>query len=952
MLIGAQAGTIYGGAENISRDIRSDMFDVSTSAGDCMSVAMESSRQGLPARRWVMPSTDQAIPAELVAAADNSELVARLLFNRGMTTPALVDTFLHAEKWPVTSPMAFNDAPRAVARINQAIEKNEHITVYGDYDVDGITSASVMLTVLRELGARVDFYIPNRASEGYGLNLKAVSVLASKHRTKLIITCDCGISNFAEINFAKSLGVDCIILDHHALPDMAPPAVAIIHPKHLPEDHPLFDLSGVGVAYKLAEALLLEHKKPEQVDSLLDLVTLGLIADMVPLVRENRYLVQMGMPKLINSPRPGIKALLELSGHRAGTDLVGFGLAPRLNAAGRLSDATTAVELLTTNDEARAQEIAKSLESENARRQELCEQVFFEADRQVQTTCNLAVDRAIAIYSKGWHHGVVGIVATRLVEKYSVPVFIAEWDESENAIKGSARGVSAIDLHQVLKLNEQLATRWGGHKAAAGFTVDIDKADLFCRSVVDTCTRLLQGQPRKPILDVDVVLEPRAVQDTLPRTLACLAPHGIGNRKPVFVTRGLQCVSTRVLGKEGKHHRIVVAGGAQEFECVLWNSKGRIPQIGDEVDIAFHPEINSYNNVDRLQLVLSDWRDAAYKDEDEELDLEPPPQPEMVVSVVAAQSTQNVVVETSTSTAASIETNATAVEAMAELEGADMEIAIEGGEAPAEPVAPRNVPVASSEPLATIGQPASPRFASRPISWKDLRDHCDQQSLLDGAIRKLGDKVALFAETNEKPRNHTFVGRCDVTEQTHLLLWQYPPSIQVFRALVRKSAVQNVYLLGALATESPDATTVLRKLFALVKYAVNHKEGQADPDRLAAALAVDKMTIALALTILKKIHVIDWFAEDGTLFVDLLEQPAGNPEDLPEFRQLSSGLTQIAEFRRWCAQSPLSEIQLAVVPNALELHAPAATTPPAASSAIKVESEDERANAAGLSGKS
>lgn len=896
-----------------------------------MSIAMESSRRGLPSRHWVMP-TDEQPTAELIAAADNSALLARLLLNRGVRTAVEAEAYLQPDKCQTSSPLSFADTPRAVARIKQAIEQNEQITVYGDYDVDGITATCVMLTVLRELGARVDFYIPNRASEGYGLNLKAVSVLASKHRSKLIITCDCGISNFAEINFAKSLGVETIILDHHALPDMAPPAVAIMHPKHLSDDHPLFDLSGVGVAYKLAEALLNDSGKPEMIDDLLDLVTLGLIADMVPLVRENRYLVQVGMPKLINSQRPGIKALLELAGHKEGTDLVGFGLAPRLNAAGRLSDATTAVELLTTSDETRAQEIARSLEMENTRRQDLCEQVFFEADKKVQQTCNLSIDRAIAIYGDGWHHGVVGIVAARLVEKYSVPVFIAEMDEGEKVIKGSARGVPAIDLHQALKLNEQLAQKWGGHKAAAGFTVELDKADLFCRAIVDTCTRLLQGQARKSQLEIDCLLEPRDLTQPLARSLSRLAPFGMGNRKPVFVSEGLECVATRVLGKEGKHHRITVSGGADEFECVMWNSRGRIPQIGDQVDIAFCPEINTYNGVDRLQLVLCDWRDAALRDV---VEVEAEAIAGLAVDMTPPAVAPGIAVEVAPADLARAETLAANAQSTKLSDTMDL---------PVVPAAAADGARETAVPDAAAGAAqANARFASRPISWKDLREHSDARSLLDAAVRKLGDKVALFAETSEKLPGHTLVGRCDVTDQTHLVLWQYPPSLQVFRALVRKSAAQHVYLIGALQSEAPDATTMLRKLYALVKYAVSHKEGQADPDRLAAALSVDKMSVALALSILKKIHVIDWFAEDGMLFVDLVDQPAGKPEELPEFRQLSSSLAQIAEFRLWCAQTELSEIQLAVVPNALELQAPAATAPsdpsPVQPSAMKVESE-------------
>ena len=278
---------------------------------------------------------------------------------------------------------------------------------------------------MRKLGAQVGFYIPNRASEGYGLNLKAVSILASKHRTKLIITCDCGVSNFAEINLAKSLGVDTLVLDHHSMPELMPPAVAIVHPKRLNEEHPLFHLPGVGVAYKVCEALLAEHGRAEEASDLIDFVTLGMIADLVPLIAENRYLVQKGLPLLIKSKRPGLKALLGQVKVSEDTDIVGFGLAPRINAAGRLSDANAAVELLTTDDREVAEVLARQLQNENVKRQELCDQIFFEADQMAQSHLSGAsTDRAIVVYKQGWHHGVVGIVASRLVEKYHRPVFI------------------------------------------------------------------------------------------------------------------------------------------------------------------------------------------------------------------------------------------------------------------------------------------------------------------------------------------------------------------------------------------------------------------------------------------------------------------------------------------------------------------------------------------------
>ena len=300
-------------------------------------------------KNWQLPNSD-LLDSELMAVVDNREPLARLLHRRGIISGKQAKAFLNPEEYVATSPMELPDVDKAVVRISQAIALGEHITIYGDYDVDGVTATSLLITVLKKLGASVNYYIPNRLEEGYGLNLKAVSILASKHRTKLLITCDCGIGNFAEINFAKSLGVETVVLDHHMLPELMPPAVAIVHPKLLSDDHPLFDLPGVGVAYKVCEALLIDKGLEEEVKPLLDYVTLGMIADLVPLVRENRYLVQIGLPCLINSTRPGIRALLAQVRKSEDTDLVGFGLAPRINAVGRLADAKVAVELLTTDD--------------------------------------------------------------------------------------------------------------------------------------------------------------------------------------------------------------------------------------------------------------------------------------------------------------------------------------------------------------------------------------------------------------------------------------------------------------------------------------------------------------------------------------------------------------------------------------------------------------------------
>ncbi len=862
-------------------------------------------------KEWKFP-LDVQIEEDLVNVAFGSSLVAKLLVKRGITTCAEAEKFLHPESYVETSALELPGVADAVVRITQAIEKNEHITVYGDYDVDGVTGTSVLVSVLKLLGANVSYYIPNRTDEGYGLNLKAVSVLASKRRTKLIITCDCGISNFAEINFAKSLGVDAIVCDHHTMPDMLPPAVATVHPKLLNEEHPLFHLPGVGVAYKVCEALLDAKGMKEEADKLLDFVTLGMIADMVPLVRENRYLVQIGLPKLAASPRPGIKALLAQVGNNgsansaAGTELVGFGIAPRINAVGRLSDAEQAVELLTTDDADQAEEIARKLQLENTRRQEMCEKIFFEADQMVASRINLETDRAIFIYDKGWHHGVVGIVASRLVERYHLPVFIGEHHVNEGMIKGSARGVEGIDLYEVLKANEHLLVKWGGHKMAAGFSLEADKAEALLTGLSSTCNRMLEGKSLAPTLEIDSQVTAPEVSLEVTQLISRLAPFGIGNRKPMLVVNGLTFMGARVLGKEGKHHRLALKdtkSGAL-FEAVMWNSRNRIPQEGQSVDIAFTPEVNRFNGTERLQLVLADWRTTGGAQV---------PAPKMAEQVNSAPARP--VVQPAP------QPNRTEAPAQATRQPS-AEIS--------QPQVQANVQAAS--PAAASQEPAKPSEVIRPIAsaktnWKDLRAYSDPQAVLDKAVANLGNRLAIFAESCPKIANVNFVDRAMDglnANQKHLLLWQYPPSLQVFQSILAKSQASEIYIVGGAEEDDLDPSVFVRKLMAIVRFAVNQKDGEAEGEKIACALGVSKMAVALGLTLLRKIHLIDWFAEEGLLYLDLLGEASGRPpeqyENQPEFRQMAASLKEVKEFRIWCAKTTIKDIQLALAPNQIRLN--------------------------------
>ncbi len=859
---------------------------------DIQAIAGASVALSVSGKEWKFPP-EIKVDEKLLEVADGSLLLSKLLIKRGIRSAADAKVFLNCDEYTPSSPMDLPDTAKAIVRISQAIAQKEHITVYGDYDVDGVTGTSVLIAVLRKLGADVDYYIPNRAGEGYGLNLKAISIIASKRRTKLIITCDCGVSNFAEVNFARSLGVDTIVTDHHTMPEMLPPAVAILHPKQLAEEHPLFHLPGVGVAYKLCEALLQDRGMPEEAEKLLDFVTLGMIADLVPLVRENRYLVQIGLPKLIESPRPGLQSLLAQVRPNGGTDIVGFGLAPRINAVGRLSDANLAVELMTTDDPEVAQKIANQLQNENSRRQELCEQILFEAEQMIAEKLDLSNNRAIAIYKEGWHHGVVGIVASRLVDKYHRPVFIAELDADEQIIKGSARGVEGIDLYEALKANEQLLTRWGGHKMAAGFSAEAEKAETFCKAITDTCNRMLAEKSLNPVLDIDAVVNAGEVSMELVRQLARIAPFGMANKKPVLAMKKLACASSRPLGKEGKHSRIMLRDPdtGTQFESVMWNSKDRVPADNQLLDVAFNAEINSYNGNDRLQLILSDWIDLTNGGAGRPL------------------AEQRSAGSAGFQPAPSAQTNPVAAQPPG----------------PPEPVAPLAVPAVdvSVVPGASVGagtaSPRTPGIGSINITWKDLRDHASPESLLEAAARKLGDKLSVFSETMPKLPIASFTDRTALVRQPHLLLWQFPPSPQVFKSILMKSCATNVYMLRSHEPQAEDPSAFLRKLLGLVRYAVNQREGKAEQEKLEAALGTTKMSIALGLAILRKLNVVDWYNEDGFLYMDLLEQPVGSAESLPEFRQLTNSLKEIHEFRAWCAEGNLKELQLAVTPNHIDI---------------------------------
>ncbi len=793
-------------------------------------------------------------------------MLAKILLRRGIISADQALAHLCPEHYKPANPHELPDVDKALNRINQALANNEQITIYGDYDVDGITGTSLLLTALRQLRAKVGYYIPNRATEGYGLNLKAVSILASKHQTKLLITCDCGVANFAEINFAKSLGVDTIILDHHALPELLPPAQAIVHPKFLPSEHPLFHLPGVGVAYKVIEALFSKHGLDSLTETFLDYVTLGMIADLVPLIRENRYLVQIGLPRLINSSRAGIQALLAQIQQSGDTDLVGFGLAPRINAVGRLADAKTAVELLTTDDKKIASKLAAELQNENSKRQQICDRVLLEAEQTIAANGIIGKKKAIVIYKEGWHHGVVGIVASRLVDKYHLPVFIGELDTQEGVVKGSARGIESLDLCEILKANQSLLNKWGGHKMAAGFSLPAEKAEAFRAAVDATCNRLMSGSFVAPILNIDVSMEDMAIDFfAVAEELNKLSPFGMENKKPLFYAHEMQCEKATPLGRENKHQRLDLLDKKTKakFSCVFWNAHNIVPGNDSLIDIVFTPEINTFNGRQRLQLVLADWQMSNGNHPPNQMDASP---------------------ETALSPAS-----------------------LDIGNQPAQIAAEVQVSQVHKTPIISA---SAEQVLSESTVWHDLRPRENETDLVEKALAKLGNNLAVFCEKTGVSYSYPVFDRISIPAKEHLLVLQFPPSPEIWSEIINKSGANKIYVIGKQENSPVDAPAFIKRLLGLIRYVVNKKSGSVEARRIAAALGTTDVASALGLALLRQLHFIDWYADEGMIYLDLLNNPDEQDiKHLTEYYQLDGVLKEISAYRLWCTKASLKDLQ-------------------------------------------
>jgi single-stranded-DNA-specific exonuclease len=557
--------------------------------------------------RWLESPVDAESAGRLARELQVSPLVARLLVQRGLTEPAAAQAFLHPSLDQLHPPELMAGMREAVARLRRALEQHEKILIYGDYDVDGTMAVVVLLTALRMLGGDVEAHVPHRLTEGYGMRAPVVEEAAGKG-VRVVISVDTGIREHAVLARARELGVDCIVTDHHLPDGHLPPACAILNPRRPDCGYPEKSLAGVGVAFKLAQALLGDRMSKRLLLSFFRVVSIGTVADVVPLTGENRVIARFGLEALRQPAQSGLAALIELSG-LAGKEIsagdVGFRLAPRLNAAGRMENARDVIDLFTLSDAARTREIAERLERLNRERQRVQEEILREIVEQLEQRKDLGEQYALVLAGKGWHRGVIGLVAQRVVERYHRPALVMGIEDGVGV--GSGRSIPRFHLLDALTSVSDLFQRFGGHAQAAGFTLAAERIPELTRRFEQHARDVLTPSDLEPVLRVDAPIELNDVDWPLYEEIMQLAPFGMGNPTPVLSACGVQLAATPRILQE-KHLKLRVGRGGRTFDALGWGWAARAAglQAGQQVDMAFVIEQNHYQDISNLQLVIKD----------------------------------------------------------------------------------------------------------------------------------------------------------------------------------------------------------------------------------------------------------------------------------------------------------------------------------------------------------
>ncbi|HZJ76817.1 MAG TPA: single-stranded-DNA-specific exonuclease RecJ [Oscillospiraceae bacterium] len=559
-------------------------------------------------RFWTYNKLNNAKITEFMEGLNIARPVAKVLLNRNIENCDEAEKFLCPTIDQLYDPFLLKDMDRVVNRIAEAIKSEEKICIYGDYDADGVASVSVMLKYFDSIDYPVSFYIPDRSEEGYGLNKEAIKKIAN-NGIELIITVDCGISSADEVGFANDLGIDIIITDHHECQEILPGAYAIINPMQEGCTYPFDKLCGCGLALKLIQALTPEVIFKRSIYNYLDITAIATVADVVPLVDENRVIVKNGLDYMPKSENLGIQALLNISGlsdRKLNTGHIAFGIAPRINAAGRISVAQTGVELFTTADAGKAIELAQLLDAENKQRQQIEENILNEAIDIIENDPKYADDKVLVIYNENWHTGVVGIVASHIVEKYYRPTIVLGVED--NTAKGSARSIPGFNLFESMDRCRDLFIKFGGHHQAAGLSISIDNLEIFRERINIIAEEILTGEDLIPKVMYDDMLQIRDIDERLINELECLEPFGIANPSPKFVIKSSFPINMRGVGSDKKHLKFKLLSDDGYIDCIGFRLGGfeKLITDSDKIDIIFIPGYNVYGGNRCIQLNVRD----------------------------------------------------------------------------------------------------------------------------------------------------------------------------------------------------------------------------------------------------------------------------------------------------------------------------------------------------------
>ncbi len=555
-------------------------------------------------KKWEVNEENKELVDKISNEFNVSKLVANVIANKGLKDSHEIEVFLHPRRCDFHDPFLMPDMEKAVDRIIKAIETQEKVAIYGDYDVDGITSSTVLKRFLEERGLNTDVYIPNRLNEGYGLNEEAIREIANKKYT-LIVTVDCGITGINEIELAKTLGIDTVVTDHHEPSEELPKAVAVVDCKRKDNKYPFNGLAGVGVAFKTIQAISIKlGLREEEYLKYLDIVCVGTISDIVPLINENRTISKLGLKLVRQTRNAGLNALLESIGYKKiDSNTISFGIAPRINACGRMGHEREALELFLTNDLDEARRITQKLNQYNLERQEIEKKMFSEAQEIMQIPEEQSLP-CIVLGKENWHHGVIGIVSSKMTEMYFKPSILVSFEG--NIAKGSGRSIQGFDLYQALENCKENIEQFGGHSMAVGINIKKENFEKF-KDDFEEYARKENIENIVPILQIDQKIQLKNISMRDVKDLELLEPFGEENKPPLFKINDVRIEAIRTLS-EGKHLKMEVKEENNIINAIGFNL-GHLAEdyrIGDKINIAGYLEINSYNGMESIQINIKD----------------------------------------------------------------------------------------------------------------------------------------------------------------------------------------------------------------------------------------------------------------------------------------------------------------------------------------------------------